>query len=278
MDHLKRLLGHKVYVEALTRADIEDYKAARSQERGPGRAREGIQPRTVNFEVSVLRTFFNYLIRERELKIVNPCAHFKPLRDAAAKAYGRAPVYSEDEVGRLLAVCDGADRAAFATLLLTGLREQELCYLTWDDVQLEKGQECLLVRSKPGFTPKDYEEREIPLPVDVGDLLRKLPRTSPWLFPSASGGREGHLLRRLKRVALRAGVENATLHKFRHTYATRLLENGADIVTVQRLLGHSDLDTTRRYLNPDVELKRAAVNRLGLKVLGAVPPRKAEVA
>jgi len=54
------------------------------------------------------------------------------------------------------------------------------------------------------------------------------------------------------------------LHKFRHTYATRLLESGTDIVTVQRLLGHSDLDTTKRYLNPDVDRKRSAVNKLNL--------------
>jgi len=69
-------------------------------------------------------------------------------------------------------------------------------------------------------------------------------------------------VRQLQRVAARAGVEGATLHKFRHTYATRLLEQGADVVTVQRLLGHSDLETTQRYLNPDAERKRAAVAQL----------------
>jgi site-specific recombinase XerD len=61
-----------------------------------------------------------------------------------------------------------------------------------------------------------------------------------------------------------AKVPNATLHKFRHTYATRLLESGCDIVTVQRLMGHSDLDTPRQYLDPDEALKRKAVNRLSL--------------
>ena len=126
-----------------------------------------------------------------------------------------------------------------------------------------------MVRRKPGFTPKDYEEREIPLPEELAAMLRALPGKSKWVFPNASGELETHLLRRLKRVAEQAGVSEATLHKFRHTYATRLLENGADIVTVQRLLGHSDLDTTKRYLNPDVDLKRAAVSRLKLPSLAA---------
>jgi integrase/recombinase XerD len=69
----------------------------------------------------------------------------------------------------------------------------------------------------------------------------------------------------LKRIAVKANVDNVTLHKFRHTYATRLLEQGADIVTVQHLLGHSDIETTRRYLSPEQELQRKAVNRLSLK-------------
>ncbi len=49
-----------------------------------------------------------------------------------------------------------------------------------------------------------------------------------------------------------------------HTYATRLLESGCDIVTVQKLMGHSDIETTQQYLNPDETLKRNAVNRLSI--------------
>ena len=136
---------------------------------------------------------------------------------------------------------------------------------------MEPGREHLVVPAKPGFTPKDYEQREVPIPAELAAVLRRLRRRSQWVFPNHKGEREGHLLRRLKQVARRAGVERATLHKFRHSYATRLLESGADIVTVQRLLGHSDLDTTRRYLNPDVERKRAAVQRLGMTLIKTLP-------
>ena len=61
---------------------------------------------------------------------------------------------------------------------------------------------------------------------DLIPLLKNLPRASEWVFPTQNGTRFGRneMLRRLKRIATRAKMSNATLHKFRHTYATRLLE------------------------------------------------------
>ena len=262
LDPFQRILGHKQWVEVVQRVDIEHYKATRIAESPHGSLNRRVKPSTVNFEVSVLRTFFNFLIHVLQVRMENPCARFKPLRDAVGKAKGRPPVYSQDEIDRRLEACNAEDSAAFTTLLLTGLREQELCYLTGDDMILERDRESLVARRKPGFTPKDYEEPEAPIPGELAAMLRGREHHSPWVFPSAGGGLETHLLRRLKRVAARSGVTGATLHKFRHTYATRLLENGADIVTVQRLLGHGDPDTTERYLNPDGDRKRAAVNRL----------------
>jgi integrase/recombinase XerD len=263
LDHFERLLGKRKYVEAITRADIDDYKIKRTESNGDDDARPA-KARTVNFEVSTLRTFFYYLVNERGIRMQNPCARFKPLKDEKEKSRHKPSTYTQDELKRLFGKCDNFEKAAFATLLLTGLREQELCYLTWKDVDLKKETIRVTGQGKEGFSPKDYEERIIPLPPDLVALLKKLPRKSEWVFPSSIGGREAHLLRRLKRVAKRAKVEHATLHKFRHTYATRLLEKSCDIVTVQHLMGHSDLDTTRQYLNPDDTLKRAAVSRLTL--------------
>ncbi len=263
LEHFERLLGQKKYVEAVTRANIDDYKINRSEESSGPNGRK-TAPRTINFEISTLRTFFYYLINERGLPMANPCARFKPLKDEKEKARRKPPTYTQAELDRLFAKCDEFEKAAFGTLLLTGLRDQELCYLTWRDVDLKHAAIRVTGEGKDGFSPKDYEERIIPMPPDLVDLLKKLPRRSECVFSTPKGARLNHLLRRLKEIAVGAKVENATLHKFRHTYATRLLERGCDIVTVQHLMGHSDLDTTRQYLNPDEALKRRAVNRLSL--------------
>jgi len=157
------------------------------------------------------------------------------------KAKGRPPVYSQDELDRLLEACNAEASAVLTTLLLTGFRKQELCYLTWDDAIWERGSESLVVRRKPGFTPKDYEEREVPIPSELAAMLRAREHNSPWVFPSAAGAVETHLLRRLKRVAARAGAAEATLHKFRHSASSRTMlprrtQSGPESGQAQRLL------------------------------------------
>ncbi|HUQ95823.1 MAG TPA: site-specific integrase [Bryobacteraceae bacterium] len=275
LDHVTRILGGKTFVEAITRPDIDDYKATRSLESSEQHKDRRITPRTINYEIAVLRTFFFFLIRERNLPIVNPCANFKQLKDPRLKAKRRPPTYRPEEIDLILSACDSREKTIFATLLLTGFREEELCYLTWPDVEI-KNLDNATVRvsgeGKEGFSPKDYEERIIPIPRELAEFLQELPRASRWVFPTKTGNRHTHLLRRLKDIAAAVNVPDATLHKFRHTYATRLLESGCDIVTVQRLMGHSDLDTTRQYLDPDEKLKRSAVRKLSI---GASAPKEA---
>jgi len=274
LEHFERHAGHRRFIEAVTRADIDEYKTLRRQEQSQRHERL-ITARTVNFEVSTLRTFFYYLINERGLAMENPCSRFKKLRDAKGLGRGRPPTYNQDELDALFLECDGFERAVFATLLLTGLRKRELYFLTWKEVDLGMATLRVSGEGKVGFSPKDYEERVIPLPPDLLEILKALPKRAFWVFPNRNGNRLNHLLRRLKTIADRAAIGGATLHKFRHTYATRLLEEGADIVTVQKLMGHSDIETTRRYLNPEDDLKRKAANRLRLPPSRSVgPPKK----
>jgi integrase len=138
------------------------------------------------------------------------------LRAAKERLKSKPQVYTQDEINRLLAACNAASRAMYGTLLLTGVRKEELAHLSWDDVDFRHG--VILVRAKDDFIPKDYEERDIPMPPDLIALLKDLPRAAEWVFPVLNGNRFGRneMLRRLKRIATRAKVSNATLHKFRH--------------------------------------------------------------
>ena len=129
LEHFERISSKRKFAEAITRSDIDDYKTSRSKEVSEQHKNRAITPRTINFEVSVLRTFFYFLINERGLKMENPCARFKPLRDQKAKARRKPPTYKQAEVDQLFAKCDGTEKAKFSTLLLTGFREQELYFL-----------------------------------------------------------------------------------------------------------------------------------------------------
>jgi integrase len=226
--HFARILGAKKYVEAINRSDIDDYKKARSRERVKETERK-VSPSTINFEVQVIRNFFNYLIRERGVKVDNPCANTKALRSIGERIKRRPPTYAQDELDQIFAECSSFDKALYATLLLTGLRKQELVYLTWEGGDVDFKKNVVRVQAKDDFSPKDYEEREIPMPPDLIQLLENLPRTSRWVFPTGKGNRMGpnEMLRRLKIIAKRAGVEEATLHKFRHYAESRTMPSGS---------------------------------------------------
>src|SRR5437773_4556136 len=154
-DHFERLIGHRITVEAITRADIDDYKIRRQQEQSL-RHKRLITPPTINFEVSTLRTFFYYLINERGVKTENPCARFKHLRDAKNKAGRRPPTYTQAQLDALFTYTDIFEKALFATLLLTGLRKRELYFLSWRDVDLTTANLRVSGEGKTGLKVRQF--------------------------------------------------------------------------------------------------------------------------
>jgi integrase/recombinase XerD len=147
-----------------------------------------------------------------------------------------------------------------------GQRNDELCSLEIPDVDLER--RCLELRKCKG-----NKQRTVPIPARLVGPLRGFigARTSGPVFASRKGG--GHLQPRalqklVKRLAVAAKLPEAarprkyTVHGLRHTYATRLLRRGADIVEIKELLGHSSIATTQVYLSAEPERLRAAVERL----------------
>lgn len=166
-----------------------------------------------------------------------------------------------DEVERLLAAPDAAtpqglrDRALLELLYATGARVSEACGLDLPALDLPQQ----LVR----FAGKGGKERVVPLGEPAGDALREyLGAARPHLLAKRApgpgtdavllNGRGGRLGPRdartaVERAAARIGLGRVTPHTLRHSFATHLLESGADIRVVQELLGHASLATTQRY-------------------------------
>jgi len=208
--------------------------------------------------LSALRQFFRFLCSEHHRKD-------DPSRAIDAPKLGRSlPKYlSEAEVNSLLAVVNrmkGADGARLGALLellyASGLRVTELVGLPLNAVQHERG--FVQVRGKGG------KERMVPLGEPAIKAFKAwLPyrkealgdkRKSVYLFPSALRGKDTFLSRQrffqlLKEVAIAAKLDPKRLspHVLRHAFATHLIEHGADLRSVQTMLGHADIATTQIY-------------------------------
>ena len=166
-------------------------------------------------------------------------------------------VYDREELDTLLATVGADERLWLEFFLMTGMREQEVMYCYWSDVNLSA--RTVRVTHKPdrGWTPKAYREREIPIAEKLADSLkahkaRRQDKACPLLFPTAGCKPKLDFLDCLKAVAERAKLDpdNFWLHKFRATFATWSLWAGVDLRTVQQWLGHTDMESTMRYLKP----------------------------
>jgi site-specific recombinase XerD len=174
---------------------------------------------------------------------------------AKALPYGKRPktlpsVLSRDEVLQFFAgFPTDPDRMLVRTTYACGLRIGEVTRLRVADIDSRRG----VVQVRQG---KGRKDRQVPLSpqllAELRDYWRRC-RPQDWLFPSSNA--QGHrsitaLQRRVKRVVQALGWnKHVSLHTLRHSYATHLLEAGVDVVTVQHLLGHNDLQTTARYLH-----------------------------
>ena len=218
--------------------------------------RRGLSARSIQRQLSAVRSFFRYLLRERAVS-GNPAAGV-----AAPKAKKRLPDNLDaDRMARLLEIRGEGplvdrDRAILELLYSSGLRLSELKDLDLLDIDLADG----TVR----VTGKGNKDRIVP----VGKLAREALRT--WLkgraalahpdetavFVSQRGTRLStrSIQARVKYWARRQGIDaNVYPHLFRHSFATHLLESSHDLRGVQELLGHANISTTQVYTHLDFQ-------------------------
>jgi integrase len=165
-------------------------------------------------------------------------------------------MYEQEELDTLFKACTEEEQLWYEFFLMTGMREQEVMHTYWSDINFTAN--TVRVSHKPdrNWTPKAYKEREIPIPARLAKKLKawkaKADKNCFLVFPTAGCNPKLDFLDCLKACAERAELnkEDFWLHKFRSTFATRCLWAGVDLRTVQQWLGHSDMESTMRYLKP----------------------------
>jgi integrase/recombinase XerD len=227
----------------------------------------GLSGRSVARHLTTLRNFYKFLLREG--RIIEDATRFLH----APKQWRNLPKYlTRDQVERLLAEPkpepprEVRDRAMIEVLYASGLRVSELCGLKLSDANLGLGYLRVTGKgSKTRMVPMGQKAQQAIqeyLDCPRAQLLRTRP--SPYLFVTARGGpltRQG-FWKRLGFYGRRAGIQAPlTPHVLRHSFATHLLEGGADLRSVQAMLGHADIATTEIYTHVVRSRLREIVDR-----------------
>ncbi len=229
-------------------------------------AERGLSPRSIQRALIALRGFFRFLTLEGILEE-------DPLEDVSLPSFSRKlpDVLSRHEINKLLDQPDPStplglrDSALLEVLYGTGMRVSEASDLKLGSLQLELG--FVLIKGKGD------KERLVPLgEIAQEKLQRYLAEARPRLIKGRDPGyvflnprgkrmsRQG-IWKVIKKYALKAGLEGVTPHSLRHSFATHLLEGGADLRSVQALLGHADISTTQIYTAVGIDYLKAVHRR-----------------
>jgi len=233
-----------------------------------------LQPKTVRLHVSALRCFFVKTLRRRYLLDDTPYP----------KAPQRLPlILSVEEMARLIDAADGLyHRTMLMVLYSTGIRSAELLQLQVADIDSRR----MLIHIRQG---KGGRDRFVPLSPTLLATLRvyyRWMRPQTWLFPGMVHNWRADkpitkrvLWEAVVTAATRAGFRRrVSPHLIRHSYATHLLESGADLRTIQLLLGHVNIRHTALYLHLSQKHLQAVANPLdALTILGPDTARRSRL-
>jgi integrase/recombinase XerD len=219
------------------------------------------------------RTAYNRAVIVSQLLKNNGITKLLSNRDWPEYVEPIRPIYEPEGIRRFSRLAIERERVLYLSYVLTGVRDKEIRHLSWRDVDFRT--HVVRVTWKPlyGFKPKNKEERELPVPASLIAALKKYRasqklNTDGLVFPNESGRPDKRHEFKIKRIAFRAKLNceqcvskhgnkcsegpccsNFFLHKFRHTFATRNLQDHVcDIKTLQNWMGHKDLESTMVYL------------------------------
>jgi integrase/recombinase XerD len=255
-------------VANLTRPDLRKWIAQLS--------REGLAPSSVGRAVSAARGFFQFLLRDGHIK-------HQPTEDLdTPQKFSYLPKFlTEDEIDRLFSTPDITtkegirDRAMLELMYAAGLRVSELVTMKHGDVDVHTG--VVICHGKGS------KERLVPIGKSAIHWLQRynsiIAEFGEPAFPNLFLHRGKPLTRQfawstIKNYAAHIGLQNVSPHTLRHSFATHLLQHGADSRSVQALLGHSDISTTQIYTHITDRHLRAAYDNHHPRARAAAPVKQ----
>ncbi|MGA2363428.1 MAG: site-specific integrase [Candidatus Aminicenantales bacterium] len=240
--HAKAFFEGKT-LQAIGAQGIEGYKAARRAEVAPG---------TVNRELAAIRTLLVKAVEWGKLES-NPMAKVRRFKEPAP----RERFLTRDEAGRLIDAAAPPLKPILTVALGTGMRRGEILNLKWKDVDSVLGQ-ISITMSKSG------KPRKVPMSGAVAEALGAVPRRGEYVFMNGESGQSVTSMMDAFRAACAAAkITGFRFHDCRHTFASRALEAGADLVSVSKILGHSSVAMTAKYLHASGEGQRRAAELMG---------------
>lgn len=215
---------------------------------------EGKKPATVNRELSCLRSLINVAIKREVYSGRNPVSGMKFLEE---NNQIERILTLEEEV-RLLNSSPPHLKPIIITALNTGLRKSEILHLKWENVNLKNDIVTIQVESS-----KNKRQKRIPLNSKMKALLNSqyaITGNTEYVFLNSRGmpfKDYNSIKTSFSNACKKANITGLRFHDLRHSCASRMVENGANIVAVSKILGHSTLSITMRYLHPDKSLIEA---------------------
>lgn len=204
-------------------------------------------PKTINERLVAIRSFYRYLKHEEDRDIDNPV-----VRGMALRLPKPLPRHArESELDLFFAVISKKrDRALFMLMLRCGLRVEEVANLSLDAIDYHHNQ--IMVRGGKGAKDRITYISNDAAEALAAYLLIRLPTREQKIFLVEKGVYKGKpisvrgIQKRIEYYSKKSGI-SISCHQLRHTMATQLLNAGADVVTIQELLGHSKIELTMRY-------------------------------
>jgi len=251
------------FIDEVTEEVLKKFKASLE--------REGYAPKTIDTRLNVV--FF--MLKDNKVAARIPAKYMPTVEEEPAEPY------TDDELATLFGAMDAEQRIRYRFFLGSGCRDREVTFAAYNDIDFKKGTYIVRKKEDVGFFPKTHESRTIDLPTSLVKELKARREKHPhdrFVFLSKEGKPDNHFLRKLKKIALRAGLncgqcrttitvgeysakrqeevtckthpvcEHFILHRFRKTCATRWLHAHVSMRDIQIMLGHKSLATTQKYL------------------------------